>query len=259
MGDPRTAALDPIFWLHHSNIDRLWEIWWKTRGSKNPTTPNWLSTLSFGFHDASGNVLTFTPLQVLDTTSLLHGYKYDDISDPILANPQLTAMAAMVAPGPSAQPDLVAASKPVVLNTAQATVEIPFRPQAALAARARIGSARPTRVFLNLENVTGRGALPKYDIYVDVPPAGLGASNRSPMPVGSLSLFGVDAASDPSGPQAGAGITSVIEITDQVNQLRREGRWDEARLHVTFMRRDVGARATAANELNVGRISVYYD
>ena len=24
MSDPRTAALDPIFWLHHANIDRLW-------------------------------------------------------------------------------------------------------------------------------------------------------------------------------------------------------------------------------------------
>ena len=22
-----TAAQDPIFWLHHANIDRLWEAW----------------------------------------------------------------------------------------------------------------------------------------------------------------------------------------------------------------------------------------
>ena len=27
MSDPATAALDPIFWLHHCNIDRLWEVW----------------------------------------------------------------------------------------------------------------------------------------------------------------------------------------------------------------------------------------
>ena len=27
---PMTAALDPIFWLHHANIDRLWE-WWRTK------------------------------------------------------------------------------------------------------------------------------------------------------------------------------------------------------------------------------------
>ena len=27
MSDPRTAGLDPIFYLHHCNIDRLWESW----------------------------------------------------------------------------------------------------------------------------------------------------------------------------------------------------------------------------------------
>jgi hypothetical protein len=27
MGDPMTAALDPIFWVHHANIDRLWSKW----------------------------------------------------------------------------------------------------------------------------------------------------------------------------------------------------------------------------------------
>src|SRR5262249_12562296 len=27
MSDPDTAGLDPIFYLHHANIDRLWEVW----------------------------------------------------------------------------------------------------------------------------------------------------------------------------------------------------------------------------------------
>ena len=27
MSMPITAALDPIFWLHHANIDRLWSVW----------------------------------------------------------------------------------------------------------------------------------------------------------------------------------------------------------------------------------------
>lgn len=29
MGHPHSAAWDPIFWLHHANIDRLWAIWQK--------------------------------------------------------------------------------------------------------------------------------------------------------------------------------------------------------------------------------------
>jgi tyrosinase-like protein len=27
LGSPATAARDPIFWLHHANIDRLWVRW----------------------------------------------------------------------------------------------------------------------------------------------------------------------------------------------------------------------------------------
>jgi tyrosinase len=204
-------------------------------------------------------VLTFTASQVLDTTKLLHGYAYDDISDPIAASPHLMAMVAMTGQGPGPQPELVAASSSVVLNTPQTTVPVAFRPQVAQAARARIAATRPARVFLNLENVTGQGDLPKYDIYIDVPPAGQDTASGSPLPVGSLSLFGVAAASDPAGPQGGSGITSVIEITPQVEQLRREGRWDENRLQVTFIRRDVGARArTPTQDLKIGRISVYY-
>ena len=36
MADPGTAALDPIFYLHHGNIDRMWEVW---NASGNPIRP----------------------------------------------------------------------------------------------------------------------------------------------------------------------------------------------------------------------------
>src|SRR5256885_15540262 len=29
MSDPDYAALDPIFWVHHCNVDRLWAAWLK--------------------------------------------------------------------------------------------------------------------------------------------------------------------------------------------------------------------------------------
>src|SRR4051794_2912929 len=32
MADPRLAGLDPLFWLHHCNIDRMWEAWMSTPG-----------------------------------------------------------------------------------------------------------------------------------------------------------------------------------------------------------------------------------
>src|SRR5262249_47053655 len=38
MGRIPFAANDPIFWLHHCNIDRLWESWNRAAGHVNP---NW--------------------------------------------------------------------------------------------------------------------------------------------------------------------------------------------------------------------------
>ncbi len=259
MGDPDTAALDPIFWLHHGNIDRLWEVW-RHRGPSfvNPTDPDWLANLAFEFHDASGNVLTFTASQVVDPIQLLHGYQYDDISDPIPAAPHLAAVAAMTA-GPQPQPELVGASTAVVLDSPVKTAQIAFHPPAAQAALARVAATRPARAFLNLENVTGTGRLPQYDVYIDVPPPGQDASGRPPLFAGTLSPFGVQKASRPGGPHGGSGITTVLEITDPVEQLRREGRWDETRVHVTFVRRDlVGRQLVPTSNLQVGRVSVYY-
>ena len=42
MADPGTAALDPIFYLHHANIDRMWAVWNLNSSNTNPSDPNWL-------------------------------------------------------------------------------------------------------------------------------------------------------------------------------------------------------------------------
>ena len=79
MNDPDTAAQDPIFWLHHSNIDRLWAVWVRN-GHSNPTTPGWLNQ-QFSFFDENGQPVTMTAVQVLDTVADL-GYTYDQLVAP---------------------------------------------------------------------------------------------------------------------------------------------------------------------------------
>lgn len=70
------AALDPVFWLHHTNIDRLWEAWLRKCGGRtNPTDATWLNK-TYSFIDETGATVNMTGSQVVSTASSL-GYRYD--------------------------------------------------------------------------------------------------------------------------------------------------------------------------------------
>ncbi|KAF4990549.1 hypothetical protein FGRMN_8410 [Fusarium graminum] len=95
MSDVPVAAFDPIFWLHHCQIDRLlaiwqalyWDLWWDSEEPENPdpnpeepyepdATPN---DLLEPFHTKSNGSQTdvWTSNDVRNWTKL--GYQYDDL------------------------------------------------------------------------------------------------------------------------------------------------------------------------------------
>lgn len=95
MGDTSTAARDPIFWLHHCQIDRLWESWIKLAdGRVNPTDPAWL-TYQFSFYDVGDDgkpvAIGLTPADVLSTEAL--GYAYDQLESVPVSPPVPTPAA----------------------------------------------------------------------------------------------------------------------------------------------------------------------
>lgn len=51
MGRFGTAALDPVFWAHHSNVDRVWWMW-NQQGKMNPSDPAWLN-IQYPFYDVA--------------------------------------------------------------------------------------------------------------------------------------------------------------------------------------------------------------
>jgi Common central domain of tyrosinase/Polyphenol oxidase middle domain len=76
MGAVNRAATDPVFWLHHTNIDRLWVEWLrKCGGRENPTTGPWMTQV-FTFFDENGNAVNMTGSQIVNTSTQL-GYRYD--------------------------------------------------------------------------------------------------------------------------------------------------------------------------------------
>lgn len=65
MGVIATAAYDPIFWAHHTMVDRLWALWQVRHSNRGPRPGQWRVVL---------RALDMTVGDVLDTTAL--GYDY---------------------------------------------------------------------------------------------------------------------------------------------------------------------------------------
>jgi tyrosinase len=71
MGDPDTAALDPVFWLHHANVDRLWNRWLDGRSHHLPdpvTDKDWYEQ-EFPFYNANGQGVVVSVSKILELAS----------------------------------------------------------------------------------------------------------------------------------------------------------------------------------------------
>jgi tyrosinase len=65
MGWVATAAYDPIFWAHHTMVDRIWSLWQVKHSNRGPRPTQWRQVL---------RGMDMTVEDVLDTTAL--GYDY---------------------------------------------------------------------------------------------------------------------------------------------------------------------------------------
>lgn len=77
MGSISTAAQDPIFWLHHCNIDRLWNLWLAAGGGRtDPLGDSTWKDTKFTFFDENGNEVQLTGCDILRAQKQLH-YRYE--------------------------------------------------------------------------------------------------------------------------------------------------------------------------------------
>jgi tyrosinase-like protein/Kelch motif protein/kelch motif-containing protein len=73
MADFATVGGDPLFYLHHANLDRIWESW-NRLGHTNPTDPKYLNR-TFAYGDRSGKRVDL-PVTAADRVAQL-AYEYD--------------------------------------------------------------------------------------------------------------------------------------------------------------------------------------
>jgi len=277
MSVPGTAALDPIFYLHHANIDRMWAGWNQNPANTNPTDPNWLNgpaaigEAEFVMPMPYGSSWVYTPQQMSSLSQL--NYQYDslpplpppptDLVVQRLARLRGATVAAQAQGGlhvtTGENKELVGASQgPVSIKSSGASVAVLFdstaRGKVAASLATASETALPDRVFLNLENVIGKFDAAELSLYINLP-GGAKPGDHPELLAGTVALFGLGAASAPNGKHAGQGLNFALEITSIIDTLYLSRALDVDSLKVTIVpaRRALPDRV----EITVGRVSIH--
>jgi len=253
MGRFNTAGLDPIFWLHHANIDRLWDVWIQRDASfVNPPQLAWLRGVSFDFFDVTGGIVTMNVEDVIDSTQPPLDYQYEDVSDPI---PQPFGAVPPAPDDAMEQPELITASdEPLDIEMDETPVRTLLTApnlKADDAVESFGAHSDVSNVYLRIENVTGSDVARAVDVYIGLPD-GANPSDHEDHRAGRLPLFGLPEASEAKGPHAGSGLSFSLEVTKHMDRIQSNPGDDNKEYPVTFVA--VGAADTP---IRVGRISIY--
>jgi tyrosinase len=265
MGDTRRAARDPIFWLHHCNIDRLWERWLdQGDGRENPLDDaTWMDT-AFSFFDETGRAVQMTARDILNPYALGYGYDDDPLPSgggpgdaPLVgevpphdegasggAPPQATAPPSDTsAPGEgsrsprAARRSLLGASRAAsVIELSGRTVTVPIQRDAS-ATQPGMSGANSERIVLTIEGLRGLG-IPgvtwQISLHRDLPP---GTEPPSAAQVGVLSLFGLqpdDAMGHHGTPTANQSFDVTKLALTAMNDPAQHGRFAVSFMHFLF-------------------------
>ncbi|MBA4065150.1 MAG: hypothetical protein C0501_15830 [Isosphaera sp.] len=247
MGSVPTAARDPVFWLHHGNVDRLWDVWLGQGGRANPADAAWLDR-TFPFADESGATVQARVGDYMSSARL--GYRYDN-APPSGAAVAVATAVAEAAPAPprvvarsaADGPPEKAESKPLGFAVERVRVK-PVDPAARQALDAR-PAAGAGRVYVRVEGVSAAAAPSgvRYGVYLNAPADALPGPDRLRYHVGTINFFGKTRAElklpghGHAGHAGAAGGTfdETFDATAVVARLRQAGRWDPDALDVVIM------------------------
>ena len=275
MADPGTAALDPIFYLHHCNIDRMWAAW-NDAGHANPSQKAWLDgpPQPFVMPMPGAEPWVYTPRQVQSPAALHYTYQAPVVAHPP-AGPNLMAqrLVTLGALGNADQfqqmagattavakpPELVGANgSPVQLSKAGLTaVNVALHPevQQNVVKSLQLASAvkLPDQLYLKLENVRGTQDATVLRVYLELPPTADQDTQRSQF-VGSVALFGLRRASVKDGAHGGAGLTFVLDISPFVDALYVQKKLSGQQIKVDL---EAAGGQAPSSPIEVGRVSIY--
>ena len=171
------AGADPVFYMHHANIDRLWQCWLMRQSGGKPIDLAWAKAnlgmpdswyeQQYTFIDENGQPVT---VKVADVFSEKYTPQYDQLqncgANPVQSRPLLLAAATeKVGPLKVHQPRTT--SKPVMLGSKPVDVSLQAAPKSGMENEAVIDTNATGQTYLVLEDVKLVG-LPTltYKVYI---------------------------------------------------------------------------------------------
>jgi len=182
-----TSAQDPIFYLHHSNVDRLWDIWLAQGGGRtDPLTDAAWKAKTYTFFDENGAAVTMSDCDVLRAAQQLN-YVYE--GEPpqvneyclrIIKIPPWWLEIIEIIHWPFPPEEIISEPVTVPIELGDLTQRIQS-----------IAESPDHKLFLILDGIeaaTQPGVT--YQVYFGLP-ANTAAETKSPYYVGTFSLFGL--------------------------------------------------------------------
>jgi len=186
MGCVPTAAQDPIFFLHHCNMDRLWNLWLAQGGGRiDPVFDNTWKNTRYTFFDEEGAQVEMTGCEVLRAAQQLH-YVYEgeppqvnDYCLPIIKFPPIIFEKELIVRLPI---------PPITLGQERISVSVDLKD---LKQRlSQLAESKEATVFLELDGVEAeRQPGVAWQVYFG-PPANTAPLEDSPYYLGAMALFG---------------------------------------------------------------------
>ncbi|WP_337881325.1 tyrosinase family protein [Rheinheimera sp.] len=227
MGFVPIAGLDPVFYMHHANIDRLWQCWLNRKAAGQPITLEWAKkslgmpdswySTSYTFADENGAQVSMTIADVFTPGKIPVRYANEtqcEGQDPFMSTKAKTAQASLFKT--NHQP--VSSNKAVRLMGVSQKVSLDPQTATLMQSSEKLNllSQSPGQTFLVLDDVKMIGAPHlTYKIYL--------SSEKNPdhqVYVATINFFGV-LDHDHGGHAAHTGHLGqlVYQVSDQVQQL----------------------------------------
>ena len=182
MGNVASAAFDPIFWVHHSNIDYLWAKWAASPRGRQPALAELeANRWQYQFFDENGKPANYTVAEAYEA-ALHPDYRYDVVA---AATTKLLAAGAPAQQAPAVALATATVRQPITALT-KFTAKLPVAAGQSKLLQGSAGKAQTQILLLQLSASFAKEPRGIYEVYVRDPRAG----GAKPQLAGILNFFG---------------------------------------------------------------------